>query len=164
MRRRLFWAMVTVAFVTLVIAGVSGAVLVERSLSQEREEEFFRQAAATGRLIENLVDAGDRPVGAARQVARLRELMETAQLVGGHDYVEALVETPRRSFAIPPDAELVTAVPAAVTDRAVVTDAFGTKLFPETWIIDKNGLVRLRFDGAFDWASPVALDLIRAYR
>jgi peroxiredoxin len=49
-------------------------------------------------------------------------------------------------------------------EREVVTDAFGTKLFPETWIIDKNGLVRLRFDGAFDWSSPVALDLIRAYR
>ncbi|MDH3200398.1 MAG: TlpA family protein disulfide reductase [Myxococcales bacterium] len=49
-------------------------------------------------------------------------------------------------------------------ERKVVTDAFGTKLFPETWIIDKSGLVRLRFDGAFDWASPVALDLIRAYR
>jgi two-component system sensor histidine kinase BaeS len=121
MRRRLFWAMVAVAFVTLVIAGISGAVLVERSLSQEREDEFFRQAAATGRLIENLVGAGDRPVGAARQVARLRELMETAQLVGGHDYVEALVETPRRSFAIPTDGELVNAVPGVVTDRAVVT-------------------------------------------
>jgi len=49
-------------------------------------------------------------------------------------------------------------------ERKVVTDAFGTKLFPETWIIDKNGVVRLRFDGAFDWSSPVALDLIRAYR
>jgi len=49
-------------------------------------------------------------------------------------------------------------------ERKVVTEAFGTKLFPETWIIDKDGLVRLRFDGAFDWASPVALDLIRAYR
>ncbi len=49
-------------------------------------------------------------------------------------------------------------------ERKVVTDAFGTKLFPETWVIDKNGLVRFRFDGAFDWASPVALDLIRAYR
>ncbi len=49
-------------------------------------------------------------------------------------------------------------------ERKVVTDGFGTKLFPETWIIDKRGLVRLRFDGAFDWASPIALDLIRAYR
>ena len=49
-------------------------------------------------------------------------------------------------------------------DRKVVTDQFGTKLFPETWIIDENGLVRFRFDGALDWSNPVALDLIRAYR
>ncbi|MGB5366641.1 MAG: TlpA disulfide reductase family protein [Polyangiales bacterium] len=49
-------------------------------------------------------------------------------------------------------------------ERKVVTDQFGTKLFPETWIIDANGLVRFRFDGALDWSNPVALDLIRAYR
>jgi len=49
-------------------------------------------------------------------------------------------------------------------DRKVVTDQFGTKLFPETWIIDAEGLVRFRFDGALDWSNPVALDLIRAYR
>jgi peroxiredoxin len=50
------------------------------------------------------------------------------------------------------------------SDRKVVTDQFGTKLFPETWIIDANGVVRFRFDGALDWSDPVALDLIRAYR
>jgi peroxiredoxin len=49
-------------------------------------------------------------------------------------------------------------------DRKVVTDQFGTKLFPETWIIDADGVVRFRFDGALDWSDPVALDLIRAYR
>ncbi len=49
-------------------------------------------------------------------------------------------------------------------DRKVVTEQFGTKLFPETWIIDANGVVRFRFDGALDWSDPVALDLIRAYR
>ncbi len=49
-------------------------------------------------------------------------------------------------------------------ERKVVTDQFGTKLFPETWIIDADGLVRFRFDGALDWSNPVALDLIRAYR
>lgn len=49
-------------------------------------------------------------------------------------------------------------------DRKVVTEQFGTNLFPETWIIDANGLVRFRFDGALDWSNPVALDLIRAYR
>lgn len=49
-------------------------------------------------------------------------------------------------------------------DRKVVTGQFGTKLFPETWIIDANGVVRFRFDGALDWSNPVALDLIRTYR
>ena len=49
-------------------------------------------------------------------------------------------------------------------DRKVVSDLFGTKLFPETWIIDADGVVRFRFDGALDWSNPVALDLIRAYR
>jgi peroxiredoxin len=49
-------------------------------------------------------------------------------------------------------------------ERKVVTDQFGTKLFPETWIIDADGVVRFRFDGALDWSNPVALDLIRAYR
>ncbi|MGB3050461.1 MAG: TlpA disulfide reductase family protein [Polyangiales bacterium] len=49
-------------------------------------------------------------------------------------------------------------------ERTVVTDQFGTKLFPETWIIDADGVVRFRFDGALDWSNPVALDLIRAYR
>ncbi len=50
------------------------------------------------------------------------------------------------------------------SNREVVTDKFGTKLFPETWIIDANGVIRFRFDGPLDWSDPVALDLIRAYR
>jgi peroxiredoxin len=49
-------------------------------------------------------------------------------------------------------------------DRAVVNRMFGTKLFPETWIIDADGVIRFRYDGALDWSDPVALDLIRAYR
>lgn len=49
-------------------------------------------------------------------------------------------------------------------EAAVVAEQFGTKLYPETWIIDADGLVRFRYDGALDWANPVSLDLIRAYR
>lgn len=37
---------------------------------------------------------------------------------------------------------------------------FGTRLFPETWFIDKSGVVRARVDGARDWSSPLALELI----
>ncbi|MEM8607048.1 MAG: TlpA disulfide reductase family protein [Myxococcota bacterium] len=80
--------------------------------------------------------------------------------------VEVVTVSTDRNWAeveaiIPKGSDIVSLLDA---DRTVVTEQFGTKLFPETWIIDKNGLIRLRFDGAFDWASPVALDLIRAYR
>ena len=50
------------------------------------------------------------------------------------------------------------------SEREIVSGKFGTRLFPETWIIDADGVVRFRYDGALDWSDPVALDLIRAYR
>lgn len=49
-------------------------------------------------------------------------------------------------------------------DKSVTEGKFGTELFPETWIIDRDGVVRLRYDGAFDWSSPVVLDVIESYR
>lgn len=49
-------------------------------------------------------------------------------------------------------------------DESVVEDKFGTRLYPETWIIDPRGIVRLRYDGAFDWASPIAVEIIRSFR
>lgn len=41
----------------------------------------------------------------------------------------------------------------------VVQDKYGTKLFPETWIIDPSGVIRARFDGARDWTDSLALDI-----
>lgn len=49
-------------------------------------------------------------------------------------------------------------------DRAVVRGKFGTRLYPETWVIDPEGIIRLRVDGSRDWSSPVVLDLIDSYR
>jgi hypothetical protein len=40
----------------------------------------------------------------------------------------------------------------------VVTAKFGTKLFPETWYIDRDQVIRARIDGARDWSGPLALD------
>jgi peroxiredoxin len=33
-------------------------------------------------------------------------------------------------------------------EGVVVRDKYGTNLYPETWLIDKNGVIRARFDGA----------------
>lgn len=45
----------------------------------------------------------------------------------------------------------------------VVRDKYGTQLFPETWIIDANGVIRARFDGARDWSNATVLDLIESF-
>ena len=45
-----------------------------------------------------------------------------------------------------------------------VRTKFGTNLFPETWLIDKRGVIRARFDGARAWKDPVAVELINELR
>ena len=44
----------------------------------------------------------------------------------------------------------------------VVGGQYGTKLFPETWFIDKAGVIRARFDGPRDWEGALPLDLAKA--
>ena len=47
-------------------------------------------------------------------------------------------------------------------DRSVVERRFGTKLFPETWIIDRRGIIRARVDRTLDWTSPALLSFGRS--
>ena len=49
------------------------------------------------------------------------------------------------------------------SEREVVTGMYGTRLFPETWIIDPQGVIRLRVDGARDWSSAYVRDIITSY-
>ena len=39
-------------------------------------------------------------------------------------------------------------------------DLYGTFKFPETYIIDRNGIVRRKFIGAVDWNQPDILDYL----
>jgi peroxiredoxin len=48
-------------------------------------------------------------------------------------------------------------------ESTVVHDKYGTKLFPETWIIDPKGVIRARFDGARDWSNAMVLDLVESF-
>jgi peroxiredoxin len=50
------------------------------------------------------------------------------------------------------------------TENTVVADRFGTKLYPETWFIDKAGVIRARFDGGRDWMKPLHLEFARSLR
>ncbi len=42
-------------------------------------------------------------------------------------------------------------------DSEVVHDKYGTTLYPETWFIDKRGVIRARVDGGRNWDSSIAL-------
>ena len=44
----------------------------------------------------------------------------------------------------------------------VVAGKFGTRLFPETWIIDPQGVIRARYDGEREWSAAVVVDLLRS--
>ena len=48
------------------------------------------------------------------------------------------------------------------SESSVVRDKYGTKLFPETWFIDQQGVIRARFDGGRSWASPMIIDLAKS--
>jgi peroxiredoxin len=45
-------------------------------------------------------------------------------------------------------------------DSHIVGGKFGTHLFPETWIIDKRGVIRARFDGAREWGNSAVVELV----
>ncbi len=49
-------------------------------------------------------------------------------------------------------------------ESEIVRDKYGTKLFPETWFIDGEGVIRARFDGARDWANPLTIDLANSLK
>ena len=44
-------------------------------------------------------------------------------------------------------------------DSKIVRDKFGTRLFPETWVIDPSGIIRARFDGARNWSGSLAMEV-----
>lgn len=48
--------------------------------------------------------------------------------------------------------------------RSVVRGRYGTRLFPETWIIDPDGVIRARFDRTLEWGSAVFLQYALSFR
>jgi len=50
------------------------------------------------------------------------------------------------------------------SDAKVVTDTYGTKLYPETWFIDAQGVIRARIDGARDYSQPLFVELVESLK
>jgi len=49
-------------------------------------------------------------------------------------------------------------------DAKTVRGKYGTSLYPETWIIDKTGVIRARFDGAREWSNATVVELVNQIR
>jgi peroxiredoxin len=49
-------------------------------------------------------------------------------------------------------------------DSKIVGGRYGTRLFPETWFIDKSGIIRARFDGAKAWNDAMVVEYIDTLR
>ena len=49
-------------------------------------------------------------------------------------------------------------------DAKNVSGKYGTSLYPETWIIDKNGVIRARFDGAREWSNAAVVQMVEQIR
>jgi peroxiredoxin len=98
-------------------------------------------------------------------IEEMPTLVELAGTLRGRDDVELVTISTDRDWdtvrtIVPDEAGLKVLLDP---DRAVVRDAFGTRLYPETWVIDPEGVIRLRVDGSRDWSSPVVLDVIEGY-
>jgi peroxiredoxin len=49
-------------------------------------------------------------------------------------------------------------------DSKIVSGKYGTRLFPETWFIDKKGVIRARFDGYKEWNDALVVEFIDSLR
>jgi peroxiredoxin len=95
-------------------------------------------------------------------------LNEFAKLLAGRaDVVLLTVNTD--SSAADAQATLQSVIGAGVSFRTVVDPEsnvvggkFGSKLYPETWVIDPNGVIRARLDGPRDWlaVAPLVLQFV----
>lgn len=92
-------------------------------------------------------------------------LMELAQILEDRDDIELVTISVDRDWetvrsAVPEDSPMTVLLDP---DRSIVNGKFGTRLFPETWVIDPDGFIRLRVDGQRNWSSALAIDAFEAY-
>ncbi len=48
--------------------------------------------------------------------------------------------------------------------KGVTTPQYGTTQFPETYLLDKHGIIRARFDGGRDWSEAAVIEFIDQLR
>jgi peroxiredoxin len=98
-------------------------------------------------------------------VEELPSLVTLATIAKQHPDLEVVAVTTDKDWAavapiFPPHSDLkVLFDPGA----KVVREKFGTRLFPETWIIDERGVIRMRVDGPREWSSALSIGAIERF-
>jgi peroxiredoxin len=97
-------------------------------------------------------------------VEEMPSILDLHQLAKQHDDLEIVTITTDENWKavaplFPPHTQLTVLFDP---ERKVVKEKFGTTMFPETWVIDPQGIIRMRVDGPRDWSAAISLDAIEA--
>jgi len=120
LRQRIVWGALAVAAVTLV-AGLLGAAAIRRESREAAQDELFRQAEVTARLVEQQL-RGVGPAVERPAVLRVQRALEEVRRIGGHDFMEAALITNRGRFVdLVDDPVLLPLIAVGGVDREVKT-------------------------------------------
>ncbi len=135
MTRRIAIGTAVIAAV-MVVVGLAVFAYVDRAVREQAQEELFRQAEATGALVEAELATVDIAPGARieTQLRRVRteaaRILERARVVGGHDMVEGALLVGERSFPLSLHQDLMPLLPPDLAEREVLSlDVDGTEVF-----------------------------------
>lgn len=128
----------------------------------DRHGERFRLASLRGKVVV----LNFWSITCAPCLEELPSLETLAHIAEGWGDVEVVALSADSGWdavrsVVPPDSRLTHLFDP---ERRVISGQYGTRLFPETWIIDREGVIRFRYDGALDWSRPVVVDIVDAYR
>ncbi|MCJ7781322.1 MAG: HAMP domain-containing histidine kinase, partial [Acidimicrobiia bacterium] len=135
MTRRIAIGTAVIATV-MVVVGLAVFAYVDRTVREQAQDELFRQAEATGALVEAELATVDITPGPRieTQLRRVRteaaRTLERARVVGGHDMVEAALLVGNRSFPLSLRQDLMPSLPPDLAEQEVLSlDVDGTEVF-----------------------------------
>lgn len=98
-------------------------------------------------------------------IEEMPSLISLAQILEERDDIELVTVSTDRDWdtvhSVVPEETPMTVL--LDPEREVVRGQFGTRLYPETWIIDPDGVIRMRVDGAREWASALSIEVFEAF-
>jgi len=120
----------------MALTGAFAFAYVDRAMRSEAQNELFRQAEATGTLVEAELANLDLEPGARIEIqlrkarVELTRILQRAKAVGGHDIVEGVFVIDGRVFPLSLKQRLMPLLPTGLAERDVVTvDVDGTEMF-----------------------------------